>query len=502
MPLRRTRLLVSSAIFIAPALAPIGCAQVVRWRTHPDQRDPGVVNVSHVQTDAPPLLPLALKVAVPPGPPAGNFQGAQPVEVFIERALCENRTVQAAYHNVNSLRFRIPQVTVLDDPVASNTIFPIPSVAPQYSLMGYNPYNLTLAQQFPWYGTLRLRGLAADQDVRVALAELAAAQLDTVSAVKRNYYDLYAGLKTAEILKENRKILEDFREIAQGRSKTTGSQADVIRSQILLTELDRDIALTDMAIASARANLAKQLHIDPEAELVTSSQLTLGSVTAEIGRFDAMALAASPELQGRLAAIARDDTAIELAKKRTKPNITLGLTYMDMEKTNATTPHTASGFPNIGFVVGFNLPIHKHKYLAGVSEAQERKLADTRLYESQRDTVLAEIKDYMTQAKIQGHVLSLLSESISPQTRETLKLAQSDYAKGNVDYPTVLSALREVLQTEIQTAQVEAEFGKALALLERSVGCGIAGTPPPAVSDQPPPVSTTPGPFQASPKED
>ena len=86
-------------------------------------------------------------MAVAPGPP--ELTGPQPVDVYIRRALAENRTVQAAYHNVQSLKHRIPQVTALDDPVASNTIFPIPSVAPQYSLMGYNPYNLTLAAAVP-----------------------------------------------------------------------------------------------------------------------------------------------------------------------------------------------------------------------------------------------------------------------------------------------------------------------------------------------------------------
>jgi cobalt-zinc-cadmium efflux system outer membrane protein len=81
-----------------------------------------------------------------------------------------------------SLKSRISQVTTLDDPVASISVFPIPSVAPQYYLMGYKPYNLTLAQQFPWFGTLRLRGEAAERDVQIALAKLAAAQLDTVAA--------------------------------------------------------------------------------------------------------------------------------------------------------------------------------------------------------------------------------------------------------------------------------------------------------------------------------
>ena len=45
-----------------------------------------------------------------------NSEGPQPVEVFIRRALAENRTVQAAYHNVQSLKYRLPQVTALDDP--------------------------------------------------------------------------------------------------------------------------------------------------------------------------------------------------------------------------------------------------------------------------------------------------------------------------------------------------------------------------------------------------
>src|SRR5262249_60065864 len=138
-----------------------------------------------------------------------DVRGPQPVDAYIRRALAENRTVQAAFHNVQSLKHRIPQVTALEDPVVSNTIFPIPSVAPQYSLMGYNPYNLLLAQQFPWFGTLRLRGEAAGEDVKVALAELCAAQLDAVANVKRAYYDLYFAERAVRILEDNRKLATD-----------------------------------------------------------------------------------------------------------------------------------------------------------------------------------------------------------------------------------------------------------------------------------------------------
>ncbi len=455
----------------------IGCVQLPGGRG-PWHVAPSVSSVSH-QVEGPaagPDLPAIAngdEMALPV-----ELSDPQPVDAFIRRALMENRTVQAAYHNVESLKARIPQVTALDDPVVSNVVFPIPSVAPQYSLMGYNPYNVTLAQQFPWFGTLALRGQAAERDVQVALAELAAAQLDTVAAVKRAYYNLYAGTKTDDILAENRKILEDFATIARERLKTGGTQQDVIRAEVLISELDRERASNGQAIAMARAALGRQLHVRPDLELKPLPELPRASVPAEIDRLHALAAEARPELQGRLAAIARDEKAIELARKRFYPNLTLGLTYMDMDKTNAVTPRTASGSPNVGLFVGFNLPVYHNKYQAGVCEAQERAIADSKLFEAQRDETFSEIQDLTVQAKAQERILNLLRDSILPRTVESLDLARSDYAKGNVDYATVLSALREVLQIQLQVIQVEAELAKALAALERAVGIQINQHPP------------------------
>ena len=100
----------------------------------------------------------------------------------------------------------------------------------------------------------------------------------------------------------------------------------------------------------------------------------------------------------------------------------------------------------------------------------------------------------MVQAKVQENVLSLLRDSIEPRTRQTLELARSDYAKANVDYATVLSALREVLQVQLQIAQVSAELGKALAGLERAVGRHINEDAAPELPASPP---ETTSPFRA-----
>ena len=103
-------------------------------------------------------LPIAIPAVEPATGVAQDLRRPQPLDVLLRRALDVNPTVRAARFNVLALQHRIPQVTALDDPILSNTIFPIPSVAPQYSLMGYMPYAVLLAQQFPWCGTLRLRG--------------------------------------------------------------------------------------------------------------------------------------------------------------------------------------------------------------------------------------------------------------------------------------------------------------------------------------------------------
>ena len=148
---------------------------------------------------------------------ATDLGGPQPLDVLVRHALEENRTVRAAEFDVLALEHRIPQVTALDDPIVSNTIFPIPSAAPQYSLMGYMPYATLLAQRFPWCGTLRLRGQAAEDDVKIALFELAAAQLDVVAKVKRAYYDLHFNEICRGFLKKNRALADDFLKVARER---------------------------------------------------------------------------------------------------------------------------------------------------------------------------------------------------------------------------------------------------------------------------------------------
>jgi outer membrane protein TolC len=438
--------------------------------------------------------------ALDTAPPPADLIGPQPVEPYIRLALAENQTVQAARYNVLALKARIPQVTTLDDPVVSNTIYPIPSLAPQYALMGYNPYNLLLAQQFPWFGTLRLRGLAAEQDVQVALHELCAAELDVVANVKRAYQDLHFNERAEQILLENRRLAKHFLEITKVRYQTSGGLQEVLSAEVAITDLDRELVRVRQGVTAASADLAQQLHVSPESDLHSLTELPDPDVPAAIDRLYRLAMATRPELQGRLAALARDEKAVDLARKRFMPNLTVGLSLMDMSRQNAVSP-TASGSPNVGLFVGFNLPVYRNKLEAGVAEAQARALADAKLYHAERDSTYREIKDMFTQSQAQRSILEFFRGNILPKAEQALETATSGYETRIVDFPTLLTAWREVLQIQLQMAQVEAELGKALASLERAVGAQINAMPPAVAAPREatsiaPPPQPPPGPFR------
>src|SRR4051794_16656602 len=254
-----------------------GQAELQGPRTHPDVR-----NTARTMMDDGSQATMAIPVGEPASGVALDLSGEQPLEVLLGRALEANATVQAARFNVLALKHRIPQVTALEDPVLSNTIFPIPSVAPQYSLMGYMPYAVLLAQQFPWCGTLRLRGMAAEDDVRIALQELAAAQLDVVAGVKRAYHDLHFNERALALLDQNRGLAEDFLKIARQRYKlSTATQADILRAEVALSDIDRERETTRQALSEARSELARLLRVSSETPIRTVSDLPVGSVPRE-----------------------------------------------------------------------------------------------------------------------------------------------------------------------------------------------------------------------------
>jgi outer membrane protein, heavy metal efflux system len=466
---------------IALLLSVSGCA---RQATRPDYAE--VVGNLHSVALRPPESitpdePAALALDPPPTP--AGLLGPQSVDAFIRRALAENREVQAAHHEVDVLAHRIPQATALDDPMFMSSLFPVPAIAPQYSIMGYMPFMYTLTQTYPWFGTRRLRGQVADQEVKMALARLAAVRLETIADGQRAYFDLYLNQRAEEILVENRKIAADIAADVRARQPAGGRLQDVYRAEVAEAEIDRELVSVRQALSDARAELAQQLHVSPEADLRTLSAVATPQVPEAADRLYRLAVASRPELKERLDAVARDEREVELARKRYYPNITVGLEHWKMSSHGALSP-TASGTDNFGMVIGFNLPVYRKKLDAGLCEAESRAVADARRYDAERDRAYRQVKELLVQAKAQRDLIELLETTIQPKTNKALELAWEGYRQNELDYVTLNTARLELLQIQLQLARLQAEQGKAVASLERAVGVELTEHPATPISDE------------------
>ncbi len=437
--------------------------------------------------------PMATALDPPPVPP--GLEGPQPVDVYIRRALAENRGVQAAWFRVQSMQDRIPQAVALVDPTVQNSVYPVPSYAVQ-TATGYVPNGLLIEQQFPWFGTLRLRGLVADKEVEIALFDLAAAELAVVERVKRAYFELYYNERAAHVLRDNRVLAKDVAEIAQvGYENGQRTRQDVLRAQVAIDELDNDLVRVRQGTAEARAMLARQLHISPEADLRTPPEVPLGDVPAEVERLYRLAIAARPELQARLAAIARDRDQVELARKKYCPDFGLGLVYQTVSAQNAVSK-SANGHDALGLFVGFNVPIYRAKLDAAVREVENQAVSDARSYEDLRDQTYEEIKELFVQAQALREIIDLFHRSILPKSRQAFDVARNDYTTGRQDFVTLITAWQQVLTVQLQTVRLESDLGKALATLERVVGGQLGAHPAAAPLPPAPPPPAAPGPFQ------
>ncbi|MEX1039071.1 MAG: TolC family protein, partial [Pirellulaceae bacterium] len=284
-----------------------------------------------------------------------EFQGARPVEFYVGQAVERNPQIMASYQAVAAQVEVIPQVTALDDPMLTNTIWPIAERSPQ-SLMGRMPYGLMASQQLPWFGKLRVKGEAAQQEVRMAVARLAQAELKVIEEVHLAYYELYFNQRAIDVTLENRQLLEDLLQIAEARYRTGDtSQQDIIRAQVEVDRVDQRLITLRQALDQGQADLAQLLHIHPDSKPEALTELTPSSVPSEIDRLYDLATGCRPELQEQMAAIVREQRSVELARLDYYPDVNVGLMWDVMTTDQAMAPN-ADGMDNLGFTIGMNIP--------------------------------------------------------------------------------------------------------------------------------------------------
>ncbi len=419
--------------------------------------------------------------------------GPHPVDTYIRHALTQNPDIQAARKQVEATAFRVPQASSLQDPTFKMTAYPEPvqTAAGQQELM------LNVSQKLPWFGKLRAQADVAEFSTNVARAQLAAVELSVIEEVKRAYYELYFVQQAVRITEANRPLLVSLKGLAESKLRTGSvSQQDVLRAQLEVSNLEKELIQLRQELQSAQARLTRQLHISPETPVLALDQLSGEQIPADLQLLYAKAIEARPELHAYLAAIGRDRRAVERARLDYYPDPTLGLTWIDTA-TAGISP-VANGRDAVLLGVGFNMPIYRKRIEAGVREAEAQTVADTRRYDSLKDRTQEQVKDLFVRAQSQQELLQLFREDIIPKADQTLRVSTRAYGSGDVDFLQLIDNWRQLLKFQLAYQRLESQLRQTLASLERVVGGfdayeeATGGNAVPVEFMQPPPPQAGP----------
>ena len=393
----------------------------------------------------------------------------QPVEYYVDVARSEHPRIRAARSRVTAAAQRAPQVSALDDPLLSNSFYPISDQALQ-TAAGRAGNTLSLTQKYPWPEKRWTKAAIADRETQMAVAKLKQIELEIEEMVRLAYYELWFADQAIRITDENRQIAAELVKLAEARNAAGGSQQDVLRAQLQLDSIDDRLIALRRQKGVAQADLAGLIAAPSTVGIEPSEVVDVAGVPQQIEALFAAALECSPRLREQQWAVSRDRQKKQLACLQKYPDFTFGPGWQTITESDAVAGG-ANGRDNVNFMIGLTLPIWRERIHAGIREASATVRASSREFNSARDDTFRQIRRLTEQAQAADEQLRLYNDRIVPRAKRALQLASADYRGRLVDFGEVAAGFNEVLMFELQVARNTATLAGALAQIDRAVGC-------------------------------
>lgn len=438
-------------------------------------------------------------------PAAGSFYAPnEELRGYLIEAAELHPELLAKYAQWQSLLQRIPQVTSLEDPVLTYG---------QFVLSDVNRVKVSLAQKFPWFGTLRVRGDRALARANAALQEFYAIRNHAFASVKKAYFDYAFLAQSVRVTEAQLDILDFMEEIV--RSKYTlglATEDEVLRIQIEQAQVRDQRASLDQFRFAASARLSEAVGRTAFDVLPwpkeTQHPPILPETTVLLGQVKRM----NPELRAieYLQEGAADSVA--LARKKGRPDFTFALDYTSVSRPRQIRPdrprpsslhgarrllsgtsagssgaltdlyavatsdeplsYRSGGEDNLLLTVKVNLPIWRKRIRASVEEASliEKSMAYQRAHrtislQSAAQLAIFEVVDARRR-------FDLFTETLLPQAEQAYESLQSSYATADTraSFLDLLESVQLLLDFELQQVQASRDLHVAAANLEMILG--------------------------------
>ncbi|MCY4595296.1 MAG: TolC family protein [Bryobacterales bacterium] len=422
------------------------------------------------------FMHLAAALALAAAPPLQPYatHGDDRLEALIEEALQNNPEVLRAFADYQAALHRVPQATAVPDPSVAVTQF----ARTVETRVGSQQRMVALSQSIPGVGKRAAKGQLASKAAAVSDELYRATQAEVVLRVKHAYYDLGFLDHALSTSQEDEALLEHFEEIARRRyAQGFGLQGDVLRLQAQITNAihRRQQLLAQRVDLEVVLNALRDLPADtPVAEVRFADLPALNldrESLAEIGRRE------RPELRAAFLQIEEREKSMHLARIQHRPDFTVGLTWGNIRARG--TAATGMAIPGDGkdsyaISFGLTLPLFRGKYDAGIREAAERYSAARFAYRDSARRMESEVRAVSFRIETIEKQIDLFERALVPQAEQALRSTESAYSNGTVEVTGLLDSQRVLLDVQLGLARLQADYLKAVADLERTIGSGVS----------------------------
>lgn len=271
---------------------------------------------------------VLLFLAQAEAPPAEFFAPNEEVRGYITQAIegdARHPMLDAEMEDYLAGVQRVPQEKALDDPMLQMTYWTRSSGGePRYSIM--------MQQMFPWFGTLKMRGAKAQQEADSKLAMFRAGRNEIVAEIKRSYAEYWFLAERRRIALEQVDVLKSLEEVVRSRyALGIGGQEDLLRIEMEEAKLQNVYDRIAVEQGARAGKLNEALGRDAAAELPLPQAMELPPPPPPAPVVLARIRVANPMLDQLDATIESRESEIALARKKGRPNFTVGLSYTDMK---------------------------------------------------------------------------------------------------------------------------------------------------------------------------
>lgn len=383
-----------------------------------------------------------------------------------------NPALEVRRLEARALSTRSRQVSTLPDPSVGVTYQPRPILTAR----GYQRSQWRIEQTIPTPGKRRLRGEIADLSADVAHSGADAFGQDLILRVKKAYYELYRVQEQERVLTEFQEQLRSFEQAALGRYEVgTGTQQAIVKAQLERSRLEVRRKQLAEDRRTATETLARLLDRPNTQGLTGPVRVGEPAPAARTDRLTERALRQRPEAEALRTANLQTDRKIALARREFMPDVSLGLTYMDLGA--GTLSPAMTGRDAFSLTAGLKIPLWRGRIHAQVEEARLQKRRVETQYRALESTLRSQIADRKGRLQDQREQLRLLGEMLIPQGETALEATLSAYKTDRADFLDLLDAERTLFTLRMDYEETRVRLLTTDAELLRTLGTGASGPP-------------------------